>query len=179
MKLEYNEVIDFVKPYYKDKDIMHNMWHIELVKKKIDYIISISNYEIDYEKLILAMFFHGFIYSNEEKIKEWLGEKGFKQEEIRDIIKIAWESQRSEIPETLEGKILHDAHVLEGGKNYLIVKTLITGSVRGQTLKQTLEYMKNHVLNKNKCYLKETILLCEEMNNSTNKFYDDLINDIN
>lgn len=31
MKLEYNEVIDFVKPYYKDKDIMHNMWHIELV----------------------------------------------------------------------------------------------------------------------------------------------------
>ena len=29
------------------------------------------------------------------------------------------------IPETMEGKILHDAHVLEGGKTYLMVKTLM------------------------------------------------------
>ncbi len=33
---------------------------------------------------------------------------------------------------------MHDAHVLEGGKTYLIVKTLITGSVRGQSLVDTL-----------------------------------------
>lgn len=24
------EVMEFIKPYYVDKDIMHNMWHIEL-----------------------------------------------------------------------------------------------------------------------------------------------------
>jgi len=23
----------FVKPYYENKDIMHNMWHIDLVEK--------------------------------------------------------------------------------------------------------------------------------------------------
>jgi len=38
----------------------------------------------------------------------------------------------------MEGKILHDAHMIEGGKIYLIVKSLITGSVRGQTLEQTI-----------------------------------------
>ena len=78
---------------------------------------------------------------------------------------------RSEVPETLEGKILHDAHVLEGGKPYLVVKTLITGSVRGQSLLDTLKYMEGNVLDKNSCYLPETIPLCEEMNEYTNRFF--------
>ena len=178
MKVIYNEIINFVKPYYEDKDIMHNMWHIELVKKKIDQIISISNYDINYENLILAMYFHGFIYSDEDKIKEWLLKNKFTKKEIENIVKIAWESQRSEVPETIEGKILHDAHVLEGGKNYLVVKTLITGSLRGQNLKETLKYIKNNVLDKNKCYLNETIPLCNEMNQYTNTFYEELLKGI-
>ena len=173
------ELIEFVKPYYKDKDIMHNMWHIELVKKAIDKILKNSNYNIDYDNIIIAMYFHGFIYSDEDKIRAWLKKQNCEATKIEKIIEIAWESQRSEIPKTIEGKILHDAHVLEGGKNYLIVKTLITGSVRGQSLQKTLDYMKNNVLNKNKCYLPETIPLCNEMNEATQKFYDDLIEGIN
>ncbi len=178
MKVDMNEVIAFVKKYYDSKDIMHNMWHMELVKKKIDEIISISNYNINYENLILAMYFHGFIYNEETKIRNWLLDKGYTNKETDNIIKISWESQRSEIPTTTEGKVLHDAHVLEGGKTYLMVKTLITGSVRGQSLLETLEYMKNNVLNKNKCYLPETIPLCEEMNNYTNEFFKQIMNDI-
>ncbi len=173
------ELIEFVKPYYEDKDIMHNMWHMELVKKAIDKILKISNYNVDYDSLITAMYFHGFIYSDEDKIREWLKKQNCEATKIEKIIEIAWESQRSEIPKTTEGKILHDAHVLEGGKNYLIVKTLITGSIRGQSLQKTLKYMKDNVLNKNKCYLPETIPLCNEMNKATNKFYDDLIEGIN
>lgn len=49
---------------------------------------------------------------------------------------------------------MHDAHVLEGGKAYLIVKTLITGSVRGQSLVETLDFMERNVLNnKNRLHL--------------------------
>ena len=80
-------------------------------------------------------------------------EQNYDDDMIAKTIEIAWESQRSEIPKTIEGKILHDAHVLEGGKTYLIVKTLITGSVRGQSLVDTLNYMEEYVLDKNKCYL--------------------------
>ena len=76
---------------------------------------------------------------------------------ISKTIKIAWESQRSEIPETIERKILHDAHVLEGGKTYLIVKTLITGSVRGQSLLDTLKYMEKNDDSQEIKNLKETI----------------------
>ncbi len=102
----------------------------------------------------------------------------YDAEKISKTIKIDWESQRSEIPETIEGKILHDAHVLEGGKTYIIVKTLITGSVRGQSLLDTLKYMEKNVLDKNSCYLPETIPLCEEMNKYTNCFFGELIEGI-
>ena len=167
-------LLEFVRPYYADKDIMHNMWHIELVQKMVDRILSDSNYTVDEECLKLATYFHGFIYKDEEKIKQWMIAQNYNEEMISKTIKIAWESQRSEIPETIEGKILHDAHVLEGGKTYLIVKTLITGSVRGQSLIDTLEFMENNVLNQNKCYLPETISLCDEMNQYANNFFKDL-----
>lgn len=167
-------LFEFVEPYYTGKDIMHNMWHIELVQKMIRKILSRCEYAVDEECLKLATFFHGFVYRDEEGIRRWMTEQKFDEEKISKTLKIAWESQRSEIPETIEGRILHDAHVLEGGRTYLIVKTLITGSVRGQSLLDTLNYMEKNVLNQNKCYLPETIPLCEDMNDFTNAFFVDL-----
>ena len=171
-------LLEFVEPYYIDKDLMHNMWHIELVKRKVENIISLGNYQVDMECLILATYFHGFIYKAENEIRHWLKAQQYTDEMIERTVMIAWESQRSEVPNTIEGKILHDAHVLEGGKAYLIVKTLITGSVRGQSLLQTLDYMENNVLYKNKCYLPETIPLCDEMNAFTVEFYRELLEGI-
>jgi hypothetical protein len=168
----------FVEPYYADKDIMHNMWHIELVQRAVEKIIAAGGYEVDRECLTLAVYFHGFIYSAEEAVREWMQARQYTEEAIRKTVKIAWESQRSEVPETMEGKILHDAHVLEGGKSYLVVKTLITGSVRGQSLMQTLDFMEKNVLGKNKCYLPETIPLCEEMNRYAQEFYKELMENL-
>jgi len=171
-------LIEFVEPYYIDKDIMHNMWHIDLVKKMVNKILALGNYCVDEECLTLATYFHGFIYRDEDKIKRWMTEQNYSEDMIAKAVKIAWESQRSEIPETMEGKILHDAHVLEGGKTYLMVKTLITGSVRGQSLPETLDYMEENVLDKNICYLPETIPLCNEMNKYTNDFFEELIKEV-
>ena len=167
-------LLEFVKPYYIEKDIMHNMWHIELVKKMVDKIVSISNYDVDTECLTLATYFHGFIYCDEKRIEQWMNAQGYDKKMIAKTIKIAWESQRNEKPKTIEGKILHDAHVLEGGKTYLVIKTLITGSVRGQSLIETLNFMEKNVLNKNNCYLPETIPLCEEMNKYASDFYKEI-----
>ena len=177
--IEKELLTEFIKPYYENKDIMHNMWHIELVERQMNKILDAGRYAVNYEYLYLALAFHGFIYRDEQKIRDWLSEKGYTSEAINQIVKISLESQRSEIPETTEGKILHDAHVLEGGKNYTVVKTLITGSVRGQSLLQTLEYMKNNVLGKNQCYLPETMALCDEMNAFTEKFFNELAEGIN
>ncbi|MBQ2758896.1 MAG: hypothetical protein IJE93_03925 [Clostridia bacterium] len=172
------KLLEFVRPYYANKDIMHNMWHIELVRKKVEQILAVGNYNVDEECLILATYFHGFIYSDEDKIRQWLISQNYNNDLIDKTIRIAWESQRSEIPETIEGKILHDAHILEGGKTYLVVKTLITGSVRGQSLVDTLDFMERNVLDKSNCYLPETIPLCEEMNEYTNSFFEEIVKEI-
>lgn len=172
------EVLKFIEPYYADKDIMHNMWHIELMERQVNRILEIGHYEIDHEKLMLAMYFHGFIYKDEASIRQWLRQNGYSENVIDEIVTIAWESQRSEVPKTLEGKILHDAHVLEGGETYTVVKTLITDSVRGQSLQKTLEFMEKNVLGANKCYLPETIPLCDEMNRFTDEFFVKLKNGI-
>ena len=167
-------LLDFVRPYYADKDIMHNMWHIELVERKVKQILTAGDYRVDEEGLILAAYFHGFIYNDEYAIVDWLRKHGYVEERIKRIVQIAWESQREEIPVTLEGKILHDAHVLEGGRVYLVVKTLITGSVRGQSLKETMDFMERNVLDRNICYLPETIPLCEEMNRFARSLFEEL-----
>lgn len=170
--IDRKELKKFIEPYYIDKDIMHNMWHIELVEKQMNKIIELGKYDVNREHLSLALAFHGFIYKEEKKIKKWLSNHGYSKDDIEHIVKISWESQRPEIPETLEGKILHDAHVLEGGKSYTVVKTLITGSVRGQSLIETLDFMKKNVLGNNHCYLSETIELCNELNIFTEEFYE-------
>lgn len=169
---------EFIAPYYADKDIMHDLWHICLVEKSIDKILTLGQYEADRELLTLSAAFHGFVYREEDAIRQWLLSQGYEANRIERIIQVSWESQRPEIPQTLEGKILHDAHILEGGKAYLVVKTLITGSLRGQTLTETLDYMKSHCLGTNKCYLPETIPLCREMNLFTEQFYQELYHGI-
>ncbi len=176
--IDKNALIEFSSPYYADKDIMHNMWHIELVSKMVEKILSKSNYQVDKESLLLATYFHGFIWKDEKAILQWMKNQNYSDEMISKTVKIAWESQRTEIPETIEGKILHDAHILEGGKTYTVVKALITGSVRGQSLVETLDFMKENVLDKNKCYLPETIPMCDEMNEYTNIFYNDIVEGI-
>ena len=99
--IDEKALVEFVEPYYKEKDIMHNMWHIELVKKQMDKILSVSHDEVDYKSLLLAMYFHGFIYKEEQKIRAWLDEQNYDEEQIKKIVQIAWESQRSEVPEKI------------------------------------------------------------------------------
>jgi len=178
MNININKVKQFAEPYYTDKDIMHNMWHINLVIKYIDKILSAGHYDVDYEALICAAYFHGFIYSHEKDIVVFLSNENIDAEKAQHILTIARESQRLENPETLEGKILHDAHVIEGGKLYMLTKCLVTGSVRGQTLLETIGFIEKNIIDANKCYLPDTIPLCVEANQYMKDFIKQLKHDI-
>jgi len=164
----------FVKPYYEDKDIMHDFSHIERVLLYVDKILNAGKYEVEKDILTLATYLHGFIYREESQIESWLLGKGIPKEKVEKTIQVAWESQKDHIPKTLEGKVLHDAHMIEGGKTYLVVKSLITGSVRGQTLEETISYIENNIIGKGECYLSEGISLYEEQQ----KYVADFINDL-
>jgi uncharacterized protein len=173
-EMNKDDLIEFVKPYYENKDIMHNLRHIELVVKNVDRIIEAGKYVVDYEDLIYGAYFHGVIKKSEKEIRRWLEEKNVPLKRIEKIIKIALESFRPEIPTTIESKILHDAHQVEGGKVYFITKCLITGTLRGQTLLETIDYVENNVLYNGDCYLPETKPIWEEANSFAKEYIKEL-----
>lgn len=59
-----------------------------------------------------------------------------------------------------------------------LTSLLATSLLLAKTSLKDLVFMEKNVLNQNKCYLPETIPLCDEMNQYTNKFFNDLKNGI-
>jgi uncharacterized protein len=176
--MEINKLIAFSAPYYHNKDIMHNLRHIELVLEAAEYIIKTGKYTVDHDCIIAAAYFHGFVITNENDIREWLFTQNISRAWVDKTITASHESHADSKPQTIEGTILHDAHLIEGGKAYMITKCLITGSIRGQTLLQTIDYIEKNILFKRKCYLPETIPFFEEANQYTNNFLSELKNGV-
>lgn len=174
-----NDLKKFVKPYYADKDIMHDLSHIERVEFTSNKLMEAIDEEFNCEVIKHALYFHGFIYSHEDEIRAWMKNNFNDIEFIENVIKASWESQKETIPETKEGKLVHDAHMIEGGKTYLIVKSLITGSVRGQNLETTIKYIEDNVLDKGKCYFEYAQLVYEAQQVYAKTFINDLKPEIN
>lgn len=146
---------DFVLPYYNSKDIMHSFAHIERFLKIALKIWE--KYKADKNLIILGAYFHWVIWQDEEKIREFLSDNIEDKDYIEKIIKVSWDSQKDVKSEILEWIILRDAHLLEWWKNFLITKSLVTWTSRWQTLDETITYIKNNVIWKYECYLKENI----------------------
>jgi uncharacterized protein len=89
------------------------------------------------------------ISEHETEIVEFLKSLDLSEKKVPAVTKVSWESLKEQVPESLEGKIVHVAHLIEGGKTFMIVKSLTTGSLRSQTLKETIEYLENSVIGKN------------------------------
>jgi uncharacterized protein len=172
MDVNIEEVEAFVDRDYVTKDIMHNLAHIYRIVKLASEIGK--SYEHDPKLLAIAAYFHGNIYFRELEIREFLRAKNLPQSDIDRVIKIAWESQKDSHPETIEGKILHDAHLLEGGKNFMITKSLVTGIARGQSLLETIKYIEENIIGKFKCCLPELQKLYDEKEEYTKEFIRDL-----
>lgn len=159
MSYNMKEIENFVLPYYSQKDLMHNFEHIQRLKKLALNMCKQYEGNVDKDLVICGAYFHGLVYEDHirEEIKVFLKKLGFSNKKINEIVDISYESQKDEVPQKLEGKILHDAHLLEGGETFLMVKSLITGSLRGQSLEETITYIEKNILHKHKCYLTENI----------------------
>lgn len=173
------KIRNFVEPFYRTKDIMHDMSHLDRIKVALNDLANEVDFSFDKEVAEAALYFHGIIYSDEEKVIQFLKEIGVLDNKIQHIVKVAWESQKESKPSTNEGLILHDAHMLEGGKNFEIIKSLITGSVRGQSLEETMIYIETHLLDKGHCYTKVGKKRYEEMKMTTLKIYQELNEGLN
>lgn len=162
----------FVKPYYEQKNIMHDFSHIKRVLAIAQKLSS--SYQTDNELIELGAYFHGVIHKDEKKVIEFLVQEGISEERIQQIVQVAWDSQKNNTSEIIEGKILHDAHLLEGGKSYLVVKTLITGTAKGQGLVESLDYLEQEVLGKFSCLLPESEKQYGEKEQYAREFLEDI-----
>mgnify|MGYP000073558453 CR=1 FL=1 len=165
------ELKKFVEPFYETKDIMHNFSHIQRILQEAEKLAK--NYDIDKELLTYGAYLHGIILRHEE-VKQFLRKRGLSEKRIKRIVQVARESHKEAEPKTIEGKILHDAHLIEGGKTFMIVKSLITGTLRGQNLQETIKYIEENLLGKFRCYLPESQKLYEEKENFTREFLKEL-----
>lgn len=165
---------EFARPYYVKEDIMHNLCHIGRVLKSVEKLLENGKYDVDMDTVIWAAYFHGFIYNSEDDIVQWLKTQEVSEDKINKIVSVAWETLEDKVPVTLEGKVLHDAHMTEGAKTYLVVKSLITGCSKGQVLEETIGYMEDNILDKGTCYLPEAQEFYTEQQNYAKEFVQNL-----
>lgn len=176
--MERAKLIEFVKPYYENKDIMHDLSHIGRIIKMADELKKSVHEKTDKNLLIYGAYFHGII-KDENAIRNFLRENNFDEKYIEKIIDATKESLKENEAKTIEGQILHDAHMVEGGEYFLLIKSLITGSIRGQSLDETINYFKKKVLNHGKCYLYEAQKLLEESKRNAIEILENMGKNIN
>ncbi|BBB89699.1 MAG TPA: hypothetical protein PKA28_12530 [Methylomusa anaerophila] len=169
-----DKLLEFASPFYSNKDEMHNLSHIYRMIKAAQSLMKYYKGQVNGDLIIYGSYFHGLIDCQEEPIREYLASRGIPPEQVDKIVQVSWESKKDQIPNSLEGKILHDAHLIEGGKTYLIVKSLITGTVRGQSLEQTIKYIEKNILGKASCFLPEAQSIYSEKEGFARQFLDDL-----
>jgi uncharacterized protein len=120
--MDIHRLKQFCQPFYHHKDIMHDLTHIRRVLK-VAYTAKPYKDQIDEDVLTIGAYLHGMIdkQENRDQILNFLKDEGFSKEKVEAILVAAEESDKKVNPNSLEGKILHDAHLLEGGKTFLIV----------------------------------------------------------
>jgi uncharacterized protein len=142
----------FLEPLYARKDTMHDWSHIRRITARA--VELAQRLPCDSQLLRIAARLHGVVPEHEPTVRRLLIEHAVPKDAVDRIIEVALESDKAATPRTLVGKLLHDAHLLEGDENFLITKSLITGSARGQSLSETVAYLEDH-LGAYQCYLPE------------------------
>jgi uncharacterized protein len=176
--IDVQELENFVRPFYVNDDTMHDISHARRILKAAKKLARYYQTSVDIDLLIFACYFHGMIIKYENEIAEFLKALNLPEKRIHLALKVSWESLKEKVPETLEGKIVHDAHLIEGGKTFMVVKSLVTGSLRGQTLEETIEYLENNVIGRFNCYLPRAQKIYAEKERFAKNFLSQLKKDL-
>ena len=137
MPVTEDKIIKFVKSLYAGRDSMHNFEHIQRLRKRVDlYKTFCSN--IDEDKLIFLVYFHGLIPYVRAHEREILG-MGFPADWIEAL------DRHLINPLSIEEKLVSDANSWEVVGEFGIQKSLQVGKERGQSIDETFSIMKGNV----------------------------------
>jgi uncharacterized protein len=167
------KIEDFVAPFYVGKDMMHDLSHIRRLLRSAR---SLSRkHPANGRILTYAAYFHGIdLKKHEAALAGFLKSQGLQKKEIDRTLAAARESKKESRPKTVEGMILHDAHLTEGGSTFLAVKSLVAGLQRGSSLAEIIHYFEKHIDGRFRCYLPENRKIYSEREGFARHFFSDL-----
>jgi uncharacterized protein len=171
--MDEKALLAFVEPYYAKKDAMHGLPHIRRLLYEAQSIRG--QYHVDKEVMTYAAYFHGIdVRKRLSDLMRFLASQGLSNRKAKRIILVASESHKESIPKTVEGKVLHDAHLVAGGRTFMVTNFLVTGALRGFPIEHTINYFEEEVDGRFKCYLPETRKRYSEMEKFAREFFRDL-----
>lgn len=139
-KTDFQILLAYVSPFYDEKDILHDLEHVERMIYGTREILQAEKLNADFSLLIYGAYFHGLSARNLSDMESFL----VSHDLPFSIARIAVESLGKSVAETLEGKILSDAHTLEGGRYIRYLKPLLTGTYLHQSLDDTMLYIEEN-----------------------------------
>jgi uncharacterized protein len=166
-KSRFKKLIDFVSPFYDDKDVLHGIEHIERMLYTAKEIIEAENLDIDFSIIIYGAYFHGLASQIMADIESYLVEHQLPSR----VLPIATESLGKSVAETQEGKVLSDAHTLEGGEYMGYLKPLLTGTYMHQSLDDTFTFIENNILDKGSVYFEFSRQVLDGYNQEINELH--------
>ncbi len=173
---------EFVRPFYSPRDTLHGLPHLRRLLKKARYLAQRQPAAADMAVLAYAAYLYGLIYQEETRIQRFLQGRLLTPPQIERILQAARETHGEAFPAaqgdsqalTLEGMILHDARLLEGGRTYLIASALMLGAARGATIEEIVATIEEQTIGRVRCYLPEAQRLYADKEAFARAFLDDL-----
>jgi len=164
---------------YAAKDTMHDLTHVRRVHRAAVRLAAVAGQVCDRQVLLVGAYLHGIVYlpDRERLARRLLQDAGMPEALIERAVQAAQESQTDAEPRTPEGIVLHDGHLLEGGRAFLLAKTLVTGAARGSTLSEIIAYWDQHVRGRYRCALPVAQARYEEQQAFAQAAFDELTRD--
>ncbi len=126
---DMEEIFERLKERIGEKDRMHGRAHVERVIARAMEFDDVVRADVD--ALTLLIIVHGM---DPQEAKMALVEEGVDEGTAGTVIGLMKER---EAPKSLEAKIMHDAHFLEGDSEFFqIHKSLLTSYDRGENLEE-------------------------------------------
>lgn len=147
------DIRTFVAPFYENRDVMHDLSHVDRVLKKAKQMAEVR--QVDDFVLSTATYCHGIISVHKEAITAFLDLHHIDKEKQEAIIQTALDADKEALPTQMEGKILHDAHLLEGGETFGIIRPLVCGALSGKSLEESIDHYEQYLQGRFKCVLPE------------------------
>ncbi len=136
-----NTVVSFARPLYELRDSLHGWDHVERILYWATQIWEKYLDTVDRRLVYLGAVLHGPVNDHRADVESWLSAFGYPRSIYERILTVTDESQTKNRPLSIEGKILHDAHTIEGGSYFRVLKPLLTGTYMRQPLDDTLEFI--------------------------------------